>query len=124
MTKKKFAVGDRVGFAMSEDYENDQYVELRFDEYEDGPSYGRLTGFDDDGNALVEWDANDMLGKIIDPKCLMLEGDLKAKYASLEADFRKVSKEITAKMKEAGKLLLEAQKKGTKNKKTQQSTKN
>lgn len=79
------------------------------------PSYGVITDLLTDGRVIVKWDnkwMNDSSAwsKPINSKNLMAESELKAKYSELEMAFCKVEDEVAEKLKEAGQIILDAQK--------------
>ena len=113
--KLKFNVGDRVGDIEYEDYNTgDLKYGLRYEEYDDR-EFGVITDVLSNGKVSVKWDSdylnsNENYNKPLDPKQLMLESEIKTKLPILEKEYNDVCKQISVKMKEAGKLLREANK--------------
>lgn len=117
MTKKvtEFKVGDRVGFPQYEDEDTGELTYgLRYEEYGDN-IYGVITDVVSGGKLLVHWDDEDLnneepySGKL-SANQLMLESEMKVKLSALEVEFKDVNKQIAQKMKDAAKLLREANK--------------
>ncbi len=119
MKKKSyvFAVGDRVGLAISS--YDDEYGDgdtskgkLRFNQDED-PEYGVVTDTLSNGNVHVKWD-NEWYEKYHtgeqDVSELLPEATLKKEYARLEDEFNNLEKEVKLKLKEAAKLVKDAHK--------------
>jgi hypothetical protein len=125
---KKFEKGDRVGCATDEN--NRFTAKVRYDgEYCDGPVYGIVAEILPGGKVSVLWDddylnehsqvfspTTGMLQKSIsspremNAKLLLPEVEMKAKFSELEKEYDAVSKQIRAKLTEAGKLIKEANK--------------
>jgi len=100
----KLVKGDRISLVEGK---------LRYTEYGDDPNYGVITDELSDGRVVVKWDnkwMNDNYTKPIDPNKLLPEDEVKVKFAALEKEFRRVEDEVRAKMKEAGDIVLAAQK--------------
>lgn len=116
MKKNNFAVGDRVAHAVSEtydEYEETQYTKYRYDP-EAEANYGVITSLLPDGvQATVKWD-NEWYDRYHDEPVklaeLMHEEAFKKLEAKLEEQFNEVEKEIAAKMKDAAKIIKEANK--------------
>lgn len=117
--KNVFAVGDRVAHAVFVDYgdygdgDEDSKPEYRYDPDVD-PQYGTVTSIlEADKQATVKWD-NQWYAKYndapIDFTELMHEESFKKLHTKLEEKYNTAEKEIVQKMKQAGKLVKEANK--------------
>jgi hypothetical protein len=110
----KFKVGDRVARATSEYYPNEysdaQTVPLRYNP-DNELELGEVVDVSVKGKLTVKWDDdyNDS-NEVVEAADLLTEEEGKAKWNSLEADFKSVEKEVKAKMKEVAKGIKEAQK--------------
>lgn len=119
MTKKKktFKVGDRIGRVFTE--EKDWYgsptsrVEKIVYNEDVDPDYGLITDILSNGKVMVKWD-NEYLNKeeqkAVDPEHLDLEENVQKLYSKLEVEFNMVEKQVKEKLREASKLILDAQK--------------
>src|SRR5574338_893740 len=114
---QSFAVGDRVGYAMMEKWENEwdshsKLVPLYISDYMEEPDYGVVTDVLSNGNVKVKWDANSNQEdeEEYEAAHLLLEKDLKAKLVTLDKEFKETTKQIKEKMKEAAALVKEANK--------------
>lgn len=136
MSKVKFKVGDRVGLNLSLHYESEwddpTVIPFRYSD-EFAASFGKVLSVTDT-TAKVEWeewpdvldhlddDDDDSESETIDTKKgriyrstirlshLLPAAELAAKESKLEVEFKKTSKEIRSKLKEAAKIIGEAQK--------------
>lgn len=116
MGKKTFMVGDRVGLNLAEE-QHDKYdgsdpklVKYYHRQYGDDPDYGTITSINGT-KAQVDWDDYCFLGsKPVDIKHLLHEDEMKKYAAQLEEEFDGVAKELHSKMKEAAKIIKEADK--------------
>lgn len=115
--KNKFAVGDRVGYAMMDKYENEwdsspKLVPIFISDYMEEPDYGVVTDVLSNGNVKVKWDPNACQedDEEYDPAHLLAEAALKAKLVTLDKEFKETTKLIKEKMKEAAALVKDANK--------------
>jgi len=107
---KAFKVGDHVGMGVGMDDDGKGADKLR---YSEGTElvYGVITDVLSSGKVLVNWEDPYCIKTYkgpLDPKILMLDITLKAKYSELEKQYKELEKELSAKMKEAAKLIKEA----------------
>lgn len=98
-----FVIGDRIGLIDGK---------IRYIQHGDTPNYGVITDLLADGRIMVKWDSEWMNNnsKPINPKNLMAESEFKVKYSELEMAFCRVEDEVAEKLKEAGQIILDAQK--------------
>jgi hypothetical protein len=116
--KKDFVIGDRVG--RIEKYNNDgDNIKARFD-MDCPPKFGAVSAIVSPLNVVVQWDPPSWApGRIVKPEIvvsadLQTEASLKSSWskmeAEMEAEFEVIERQVVAKLKEAGKLLREANK--------------
>lgn len=110
--KLSLKVGDRVGTFVDEWGSSGEFSTKPIIRDDAGPEYGEVIDFNGASQVVVQWD-----NEFMNPKystqpisVLLYEDEMKARHSAIEKEFDKVSTEIRAKMKEAGKLLREANK--------------
>lgn len=116
MKKKVFAVGDRVGTMANVVEYDEEYGDYRpVDRYahDEEPYYGKIVALNGDTATVCFDEVHRFYGastQEIEIESLMSEADAKKAWNKLEKTFDAVQKEITTKLKAAGKLIKEANK--------------
>ena len=112
MAKKSFKSGDRVATFIDGWGGADTTSTKVIFKDDCSPEYGTVAGAGLRDKYDITWD-EDYMNRVvptIDGSKLLSEKDMKAKYSALELEFRKTEKEVTAKLKEASKIIREANK--------------
>lgn len=110
--KNQFNIGDRVGLAVSEDYDvrtgREKEVPLKYDPDGDGLCLGEVTDVSAKGKITVQWDHGASYTGVASE--FLPEDEIKAKWSKLEAEFKEVESQVKIKVKEIAKGILEANK--------------
>jgi hypothetical protein len=110
--KHQFNIGDRVGLATTEEYDQrtgkEKEVPLRYDPDGDGLCVGEVTDVSVKGKITVKWDHGSTY--VVEASELLPEEELKNKWSELEAEFNEVEAQVKVKVKEIAKGIREANK--------------